>query len=157
MCDPSCEACVSGMCVPRCTTGSCPSGQTCNSDGPCRSSACGPGCPAGEVCGPSGCVDACTGVTCPAGEICDEGECVTAPPVMVDAGTRPMMDDSGLPPPDAFVVDFLADAGIDAATDRPVGRRAGCTCEVPSRTSTPTGLAWLARGALGLMIARRKR
>ncbi|MBN8613279.1 MAG: hypothetical protein J0L92_21985 [Deltaproteobacteria bacterium] len=156
MCDPSCEACDAGRCVPRCTAGSCPSGQTCASDGLCRSSACGSGCPAGQVCGASGCVDACEGVSCPVGEICDDGACVTAPPVMVDAGPRPMMDDSGLPPPDAFVVDFLADAGMDAATERPIGRRAGCTCEVPSRSSAPSSLAWLALGALGLLIARRR-
>ncbi|MFO0709918.1 MAG: MYXO-CTERM sorting domain-containing protein [Sandaracinus sp.] len=155
-CDPTCEACDSGACVPRCTAGSCPAGEDCNSDGVCRSSRCGTGCPAGQVCGDTGCVDACTGVTCPAGEICSMGMCVTAPPPMIDAAV-PMGEDSGLPPPDAFVVDFLADAGMDASTNRPPTRRGGCNCEVPARSADPSPLAWLSLAALGLAAARRRR
>ena len=158
MCDPACEACDSGMCVPRCTDTSCPAGERCNADGICRASACGSGCPAGQVCGDTGCVDACLGVTCPAGEICDDGMCVTAPPVMIDAGRPPMTDDTGVAGPDAFVVDFLADAGMDASTARPPGGRVGlCNCEVPARGAGPSGLAWLALSALGIALARRRR
>jgi len=158
MCDPLCEACDSGSCIARCTSTSCPTGQTCNTDGVCRASACGSGCPAGEVCGDTGCVDACEGVTCPAGEICERGMCVTAPPVMVDAGRPPMMDDTGVAGPDAFIVDFLSDAGIDASTARPPGGRVGiCNCEVPARGAGPSGLAWLTLSALGLTLARRRR
>ncbi|MFO0713024.1 MAG: MYXO-CTERM sorting domain-containing protein [Sandaracinus sp.] len=156
-CDPMCEACDSGMCVPRCTDGSCAAGETCNADGVCRATACGDSCPAGQVCGPTGCVDACTGVVCPAGEICEMGMCVTAPVVTPDAGMPMTMDDSGLPPPDAFVVDYLNDAGGgDGGTNRPE-RRTGCNCSVPERSQTPSGLAWLALGALGLALARRRR
>jgi MYXO-CTERM domain-containing protein len=157
MCDPTCEACDSGMCVPRCTDTSCPSGQVCNADGLCRSSACGSGCPAGEVCGPSGCVDACTGVTCPAGEICSMGMCVTAPPPMRDAGMVSTEDAGMVVGMDAYVVDIFSDAGVDAATNRPETRRGGCTCEVPSRSSAPSSLAWLSLAALGLLLARRRR
>ena len=159
MCDPECEACDSGMCVARCTSdASCGAGQTCNADGVCRASACGTGCPAGQVCGPSGCVDGCTGVSCPAGEICEMGMCVTAPVVTPDAGMPMPMDDSGLGPVDAFVVDFLVDAGPpDAATVRDMPRRGGCTCTVPGDSSAPSGLAWLALSALGLALARRRR
>ena len=157
MCDPTCEACDSGMCVPRCTDTSCPAGQVCNADGLCRSSACGSGCPAGEVCGPSGCVDACAGVTCPAGEICSMGMCVTAPPPMHDAGMVSTEDAGMVVGMDAYVVDLFSDAGVDAATNRPETRRGGCTCEVPSRSSAPSSLAWLSLAALGLLLARRRR
>ena len=156
-CDPECEACDSGTCVARCTATSCAAGQTCNADGVCRSSACDGGCPAGQVCGASGCVDACTGVVCPGGEICEGGMCVTAPVVIPDAGVPMSMDDSGLPPPDAFVVDFLADSGgPDAATGRGP-RRTGCDCEIPARSDRPTPLAFLAIAGLALALVRRKR
>ena len=156
MCDPECEACDSGTCVARCTSdASCGEGRSCNVDGVCRATACGAGCPDGQLCGPTGCVDGCTGVTCPAGEICEEGMCVTAPVVIPDAGVT--VADSGLEPADAFVVDYLTDAGSpDAATGREMMRRGGCTCAVPG-ASTPGGLAWLALSALGFTLARRRR
>jgi MYXO-CTERM domain-containing protein len=162
-CDPECEACDSGVCVARCTPTSCPAGQTCNADGVCRATACGAGCPAGQVCGDTGCVDACEGVTCPAGEICDMGMCVMAPPPPPpDAGMPPTMDDSGLPAPDAYIVDFLNDAGIDASTNRPPGGRAGgCNCGVAQPHAQGarerTALVWLALSALGLLVASRRR
>jgi hypothetical protein len=83
------------------------------------------------------------------------GTCVTAPPVMVDSGTV-IREDSGLPPDDAYVVDFLSDAGMDASTARPGGRRTGCTCEVPSRTNGPSGLTWLALAALSALLLRKR-
>jgi MYXO-CTERM domain-containing protein len=160
MCDPTCEACDSGICVARCTATSCPAGESCNSDGVCRASACGAGCPAGQVCGDTGCVDACEGVTCPAGEICDMGMCVMAPPPPPpDAGTAPMLD-ANAPSPDAYVVDFLADAGVDASTNRPPGGgRAGCNCGVaqPHAAGQRTALTWLALSALGLLVVARRR
>jgi MYXO-CTERM domain-containing protein len=81
--------------------------------------------------------------------------CVTAPVVIPDAGVT--VADSGLEPADAFVVDYLTDAGSpDAATGREMMRRGGCTCAVPG-ASTPGGLAWLALSALGFTLARRRR
>ncbi len=157
MCDPECEACDGGSCVARCTDTSCAAGQTCNADGVCRATACGAGCPAGEVCGPTGCIDACSGVTCPAGEICDAGMCVMAPPPPApDAGMPPVLDDTGVMGPDAYIVDFLNDGGVDASTGR-APRRTGCGCAVPSRDAGPSVLAWLVIAGLATLVARRRR
>jgi MYXO-CTERM domain-containing protein len=160
MCDPECEACDSGVCVARCTPTSCPAGQSCNADGVCRATACGAGCPPGQVCGPTGCVDACEGVRCPAGELCDRGMCVTAPPPPPPDAGSPSMDDSGVPAPDAYIVDFLNDAGMDASTGRPPVGRAGCNCGVAQPHAAGPGrqaLVWLALAALGLASASRRR
>jgi MYXO-CTERM domain-containing protein len=84
------------------------------------------------------------------------GMCVTAPPPMRDAGMV-STDDAGTTGMDAYVVDLFSDAGVDASTNRPDTRRGGCTCEVPSRSSAPSSLAWLSLAALGLLVSRRRR
>jgi MYXO-CTERM domain-containing protein len=79
---PSNTTCVNGLCAPTCVEGGCPEGQTCITPDAGGNSYCLPSpcatvtCPAGQVCGPTGCQDPCANARCPTGQVCRGGACV---------------------------------------------------------------------------------
>ncbi len=78
---PSGTACVNGVCAASCLEGACADGFTCLPTGgggsACVPAACaGVTCPAGQICGPTGCQAPCDGAVCPIGQTCVSGACV---------------------------------------------------------------------------------
>jgi MYXO-CTERM domain-containing protein len=70
------ERCMMGRCIDVCFEGGCPTGETCTPTG-CIEDACvGVMCPASERCSGGTCVAACSGVVCPHGQACVSGRCV---------------------------------------------------------------------------------
>jgi MYXO-CTERM domain-containing protein len=159
-CD-DCSVCESGTCEDKCPAVPCGAGLECTPEGRCVPTGCvGMTCEAGFTCTATGCVDACIGTVCPLGEICQVGACVAPPPLpdagMPDAG--PVVDAG--PPADAYVPPILADAGEvcnrRCQMERELAMR-GCGCSVPSNQTSSSTAMWMALGALGLVLASRRR
>ncbi len=77
---PTGTTCFGSRCVPSCLEGACAADFTCVSadagQSYCVPSACvGVTCPAGQICGPTGCQDPCAGARCPTGQVCRDGAC----------------------------------------------------------------------------------
>jgi hypothetical protein len=145
----SCEMCDSGNCVARCEISGCATGQACEETGECVEEAClGVICGPGRTCVGGRCSDACTGVTCPASETCTAGACVPIVPMTPDAG--PAADGGG--GADGGVFD-----GGDGGSRLPPGG-GGCGCRAAGSGDGAGGMAgWLALGAIGIVIAARRR
>jgi MYXO-CTERM domain-containing protein len=73
---PVLSRCMGGRCVDPCFEGGCPDGESCTPTG-CVETACvGVTCPATERCTAGACVPACDGIVCPRGRACLSGRCV---------------------------------------------------------------------------------
>lgn len=158
-CD-DCSVCEHGSCEDRCPAVACGSGEECTPEGRCVPTGCaGMSCDTGFTCTAAGCVDSCMGAVCPLGEVCTLGACALPPPEpdagMPDAGPVP---DAG-PPEDAFVPPIFADGGEicnrRCMMERELANR-GCGCSVPTHSGSSSAM-WLGLGALGFVLASRRR
>jgi len=158
-CD-DCSVCERGACEDKCPAVACGAGEACTPEGRCVASGCvGMSCDTGFVCTATGCTDACLGTVCPSGEMCTLGAC-RLPPPRPDAGmpdTGPVPDAG--PPIDAYQAPIFADGGEvcnrRCMMERELANR-GCGCSVPTHSGSTTAM-WLGIGALGLVLASRRR
>jgi MYXO-CTERM domain-containing protein len=158
------QVCELGVCITRCDCSPCVAGKACDmANGHCEIPACvGKSCPMGQHCDAMGaCVDNCMDAMCPTGQLCMMGQCIKDPnPTGAGGGSMSgsggsMTGAGGSMSNSSGTGGAKASGGANASGGADPGTSSGCGCMVGDTGSSEGAV--LALGALGLVIAARRR